>query len=262
MRAKSIIILVLGLLLGLSVSLFANRAGIELNVMMKYYLVGAIFIIVAVFTVGLLRMLQFKKKSDLILPILYEEKDTKRFIKETIQLINKSPRITQNLLEMALAAGYSADGDDSRAIQILNSVDPRNLADENQAVYYINQFAFTYNIGNEMEAIRILEEHKELLERYENHPFIGGAFAINMVYRYMAEQDYDNAKFFLEKANEKCSLPYLRDTIEYLNVDILIHENNLEEGLLLLQQLKQKNPTPSLLRKIIKSEEAMKKTTS
>jgi len=257
LRGKTLLLLAVGITLGLSVSLFGKKIDINHNDMMKYYLFGALLIIIILISVGLFRVYRLKNVYSTIIPILNTQKDSQRFISELINLVNKAPNFTRNLLEINLAIGYSANGEDDKAYQIITSIDPRNLSEENQAGYYINLFAITYNRGDEIAAISILEENKELLQRYENHPSLSAAISSNMVYRYITEQDFDNAKLYLEKADTLCTIPYIKDTIDYLKAVIMMNDNCLEEARLQLQQLKENKPTPSLRIKIGKLEEML-----
>jgi len=257
LRGKTLLLLAVGITLGLSISLFGKKIDINHNDMMKYYLFGALLIIIILICVGLFRVNRLKKVYSTVIPILNTQKDSQRFINELIKLVNKAPNFTRNLLEINLAIGYSANGEDDKAYQIITSVDPRNLSKDNQAGYYINLFAITYNRGDETAAISILEENKDLLQQYENHPSLSAAIYANMVYRYITEQDFDNAKIYLDKADKVCTIPYLKDTIDYLNAVIMINDNYLEEARLQLQRLKENKPTPSLKIKIGKLEEML-----
>ena len=250
MRTKALFLLALGMILGLAVSLIGMQTKIEFNDLIRYYFIGAVVFLFLFIVIHLVRITYFQNKLRQVIPILYIEKDTKRFIHEMIPLVNKAPSIIRSILEVTLATGYSADGNDERAYQILTSVDPRNLSEENQAGYYINLFAITYNLGNERNAVTILDTHDELLTRFENHPALCAGLAVNNVFRYITEHNYENAKLHLKKAESHCTDPYLQDVIEYLNAVILIYENKVDQAQRLLEQLKDRQITPSLHNKI------------
>lgn len=256
MRTKALLVIVPGIILGLSISFIAYRAGITHNDMMRYYLYIALTLIVVITAILLYRKQNFQKRYQEILPILIYEKDPARFITEMIRLVNKVYGFyTRNLYEISLATGYSANGDDERAYQILTTIDPRNLSEISQAIYYNNLFAIIYNLGDEASAITILEDNKELFKQYEDHPTLSGGLALNKVFRYLSEQDIECAKTHLEKAESLCSDPYLNDMVEYLKAKVLFHEENYEQSEISLRKLKDRRLTPSMLNKINRLEE-------
>jgi Putative lipoprotein len=247
----------LSLILGCSLTILGNIIGISHHDMILFFVIFILSFIVIGAVFNLINIYQFNNRYRMILPILNNEKDTKRFIGEMIKLVNKAPRLIQNLFEISLATGYSADGNGERALQILTSVDPRNLSEINQATYYLNLFAITYNLGDEMDAISILDEHYELLQRYENNPNLSAGLAVNMVFRYITEKDYDKARISLEKADCLVTTPYLKDTVNYLRAVLLCNDNRYDEARRTINILKEQKLTPSLLNKISKLEESL-----
>lgn len=257
LRTKAIIIMALCLVLGIISSIVGNMVGISHHDMKIFFIIIVISLTVIWVIFSIVRMYQINTQYRMILPILNDEKDTKRFVSEMIKLVNKAPRLIQNLFEISLATGYSADGNDERALEILTSVDPRNLSDINQATYYLNLFAITYNLGDEIAAISIQDEHNELLQRYVDHSILGAGITVNMVFRYLTEKDYENARLYLEKAESLVTTPYLKDIVDYLNAVLLYHGNRYDEARKAINILKEQKLTPSLHNKIRKFEESL-----
>lgn len=241
-------------------SAYAGFMGISL-IKILVLLGLVLFAVILLLTIN--EVIQFNKKYTNTLPILEEDKDPEHFILEIEKIIEKTDiKSFRNLLNMSLAAGYCENGDYNEAYQVLTSVDLKKLTDINKAIYYINMFAITYNLGEEEKAIMFLKDNRDLLLQYENHPKIRDFIAINMGYRYLAEKDIDKAKFYLDKAEITCTIPYLNDSIEFLKADIMVNEHNYDEASIILKRLKEIKVTPSLKNNIAKLENIIKLTYS
>lgn len=234
-----------------------NKLELSYNEANLFYFFGAVLFILLV-SPNILELIRFQRKYASILTILQVEKDSARFIQEVEKILEKTKYAkTRNIFNITLAAGYCENGEYNKAYQVLSSVNPEDLISMNQAIYYYNMFAITFNLGDEKKAIRILEENKKLLKQCENHPTLEGARTINMVYRYLAEKDIEQAKYYLDKAEKLCNIPYLKDTIEFLKAAIMVDENSYDEARVVLKHLKEKKLTPSLIIKITKLEDSL-----
>lgn len=235
-------------------SIIKNRIGVFQNEEI-FYSLGILFFIILI-SPYIIKMVTLQKRYASIISILQLEKDAARYVQELEEFIHKiKDSKTRNLLNLSLAAGYSENAEYDKAYQILMSMDSHNLVGLNQATYYINMFAITYNLGDEEKAATYLDDNIKLLNRYEIHPTIGSAMPINFVYRYLAENDLKQAKYYLDQAEEVCSIPYLCDTIEYLKADLLVRENCYDEANHIINRLKQNKLTPSIKNKILKLED-------
>jgi tetratricopeptide (TPR) repeat protein len=118
-------------------------------------------------------------------------------------------------------------------------------------------FAITFNLGDENKAATYLDDNIKLLERYKYHPRIGCAIAANFVYRYLYENDLEQAKFYYTKAEKLCNSSYLKDALEYLKAEILGRDKCYDEAREVIERLKQNKLTPSMKNKIMKIEEVV-----
>ncbi len=257
LKINSKIIFVLVFAYGICLSIVESKMQLSQNESNLFYFLGVVLLIILL-SPYIVDLLRFQRKYASILPILQDEKDPARFIQELEKILEKINNTKiRNLYIMSLAAGYCENGDYNKAHQLLSSVNPKDLLAINQVIYYINMFAITLNLGDEEKALTILEEKKTLIKQYEKHPSIESAITVNMAYGYLAKKDIDKAKYYLDKAEKLCHIPYLIDIIEYLKADIMVNENCYDEARVVLERLKEKKLTPSLIRKITKLEASL-----
>ncbi|MFT4147020.1 MAG: tetratricopeptide repeat protein [Mobilitalea sp.] len=257
MNSKLIYILVF---LGAIVfSLMKNGLNLSSSQEWAVNIIGIILLII-VFAPYTIQLLKFQKKYASILPILQVDKDPGRFIKELEKaLMSIKDGKIKNSFEISLAAGYCENGEYEKAHKALLSVNSKSISPILKGVYYNNLYAILFNLGEEEKAIKVIESNQALFRRYENHPALGTAYAINMVYRYLAESQIDQAKLYYEKAVKLGDIPYMNDMLDYLKADILFHETNYEGSMKIVNRLKESKLVPSLKVKVITLEQKLSK---
>ncbi len=257
MNSKLIYVLVL--LGALGFSLIKN--GLSLNRSEEWIVnILGIALLIIIFAPYTIQSIRFQKKYGLILPILQVDKDPGRFIKELEKLLKSlKDKKTRNYYKISLAAGYCENGEYEKAHEVLLSVNPKNISTIMKAVYYNNLYAILFNMGEIEKAIKVIDSNQTLFQQNEHHPMLGAAYAINMVYRFLAEKQLEKAKFYYEKAAKLGDIPHLKDTIDYLKAEILFNEADYEGSWHIVNKLQKVKLVPSIKEKVIELEYKLSK---
>lgn len=214
-KHKLKVIFGIGVPIGILLVIIQNTFNIQIDVMMKYYLIGSAVILVATLAINLIWQIKFQKEIFAASHILREDKNADLYIQTMQKLINKTRLISnKNLLLMNMSVGYSEKEDYHKAKEILLSINPQKINEVNRAVYFNNLASFSFMLDEKEEAIKIMEANHNLFSKYESSKVLGGCIAINRVYESLAKNEIGKAEELLIEAEKLCQNNYLKDDYE------------------------------------------------
>lgn len=191
----------LGVLLGLVLLFFTKALKIPEDLFFKYYWILGAGVILLAIIINIICWINFSKKLQALLKMYSEEKNPQKFIDENKKLLEKTKfRSYKAMLKLNISAGYCNLKEFIKAKETLLSFDKKDLPGINRTIYDMN-LAFVYFSTEESEkALEILEKNYQKIKSLQNVEATGGTVDLLMVLKYVALEDYQEAREILEKA--------------------------------------------------------------
>ncbi|MCI9138904.1 hypothetical protein D7X25_23540 [bacterium 1XD42-8] len=242
-----------GLALFISVPASLLLVGLGKLLLLSTNTLIVIYSFAVLFSVGIwgIHLIRLQGKLQNIEDLLYREKKPMLYIRKTERLLRKiySSRI-RPLIWLNLSAGYAAEDILHMADKILDTIDPKELIEVNQAIYYCNKAQYSFYGGDITDAIRMIDERKELLMKYIDEPSLSCRISTVFAYYYLEQFDMENAKEYIERAESSCKNAYRKDHIDFLKMSVAVLERDYEKAAQVKAELIDRGVTPLLERLI------------
>lgn len=197
-------IVIIGICLGISLSLIQNSFGINEKEFLHIYWIIALIIIIGVALVNVCYNLFYSNKIKKSVKLLDEGK-----IEEYIDVISKLLESAkgQNLrkvLKLNLAAGYMEGRQFDKAIMMLEELSAKGLKGSViNAVHRINLCLCYFETEQYDKAMKVYNENQILIRKYENDRSYGGYIILLDIMSAIINEKYDLAGELLDKAKNE-----------------------------------------------------------
>lgn len=151
-------------------------------------------------------------------PILFQEHDADRYIKEINTLLEeeKSPNI-QEIRNLNLCAAYCEKKEYRTAKEKLLQINPRRLRGINQTVYWADLAYVHFYLQENEQANLILEQQAATFSKLSEDPYLGGLIAVLSIFQTLTQGDRTGAKQLLELARPQWENEHTAPDFGYLD---------------------------------------------
>ena len=132
------------------------------------------------------------RQTNALMPLLHTDPD--RYIQGIEALLGDSKALgLQQTRRINLAAAYCEKEDYGTAVEHLTSLDPRRIPAVNQGVYWADLALARFCLGQEAEAVTVIDGQSELFTGMKDDPRLGGLAAVLSSYYAKAKGDLELA---------------------------------------------------------------------
>ncbi len=204
MKIRMKYILGIGIPLGIILAILKNVIKIEDDIFWKYYIILAIVVIAGVVILSCLYQIRFVRKLKVINKQVMEQGNLDLFFEDIEKLLNKSKsKFHRSLLMLNLCYGLGKKKEYAKGLEVLASIDLKNVKGINKIIYYLDKGCFHFYLGNYEEVISITEKNQEDFLRFEEHNHIDWNIAANNIYYHIAKGEHEEAEKLLEQAKSQ-----------------------------------------------------------
>lgn len=197
-------IIALGIPLGIILIIMKNSMNMDDDVFFKNYIIFGIVVVAVAVIINCLHQIRFVKKLSNLTKMVIEEENLELFFEEIEKLLKKyKSKYNRSLLLINLSYGYAKKKDYAKGLEVLKSIEPKNVKGINKIVYNLNLSCFNFHLGNYEEVISITEKSNKVFLKFKNSPYLGWNVASNDIYYCIAKEEYEDAETLLEEAKSK-----------------------------------------------------------
>lgn len=132
------------------------------------------------------------RKTNALMPLLRSDPD--KYIEGIEALLGDSKSVSlQQTRRINLAAACCEKEEYGKAVEHLTSLDPRRIPPVNQGVYWADLALARFCLGQEAEAVAVIDGQSELFTRMKDSPGLGGVAAVLSSYYAKAKGDLELA---------------------------------------------------------------------
>lgn len=147
-----------------------------------------IVMILGWYAVNMFCVVRLAKRVNSLLPVLTEENDPERYLMQLTELIgNSGSRAFRGIYHINSAAAYCDMQEYEKARSVLSEIKPESVPGANRLAYYLNMALICMHLGEDDEALRIWNEHKNEFEKYSNNENMGAAIATLRIFSMIRE---------------------------------------------------------------------------
>lgn len=227
MKKRVFRIVGLGLLVGLALVAVQEYFKIDHDVFMKWYVIAAAVLLVAVVAVNVLYNNGYRKKVAALLPLLKENK-TEEYLKGMEALLEtaKGERLREGL-RLNIAAGYSRLRQYDRSIPILEELLDKPMSGFSKVVLRHNLCLDYFYSGQTEKALELYDKSADMVEKYKDAYDFGGPLAALKMRALIAKGHKKEARELLEEAEKKWNTPSLAE--DYKQIRDMLEEKKMSE---------------------------------
>lgn len=210
--------LVIGTIL---LGVYAVATKLEVRTILQYALYWALLLIVVAILVFFVPFGKAGKKLDALMPILVDEQDPDRYIKELTAVLETtaSPMAFQLGL-VNLASAYCDKRNYNRSMEVLNQVQISSLSIANKSVYWAIKALTLFYLGKDEEAIAIMDREGKRITQDYRLKNLGATPSILAVFYQLAKNNKKEAREIYAQARLKWYSPRYAADFDYLDREL------------------------------------------
>lgn len=207
-------VIIISIFLGIGMSAFDLSPSVK-TVLITVFLSLVFFTSIAI---DLMWYGAFNKKLHSLQPILLQEHDADRYIREiNILLEGKKSAQIHSILQLNLNAAYCEKKEYGTAKELLLRINPRKLAGINQFVYWADLAYVYFYLRENEQACSIVIEQKKAFSKLSSNSHLSGLIAILFIFQKIADGDKAGARQLLEQARPQWENTHNAPDFEYLD---------------------------------------------
>ncbi|MBQ8590829.1 MAG: tetratricopeptide repeat protein [Firmicutes bacterium] len=203
MKEQTIRIIVIGVIAGVVLAIGRDALGIDIDVFMKWYFIGAIVLMICVLLGVVIYTMNYKNKMIKAMALLNEGKATE-YVEVVSAMEQKAlGKSLKNILRLNLTAGYCDLKEYDKAVEILEKLKSEKLKGDVDLVCRLNTCLCYFYTGRTEEAMQLYNESKVLFVTAKNKGVHVPNIAILDMWAMIENGRKKEARQYLEFAREK-----------------------------------------------------------
>ncbi|MGI6509806.1 MAG: hypothetical protein ACOX1L_04410 [Erysipelotrichaceae bacterium] len=200
MKKRILKIIAASVILGLVMVAVQNGFKIESELFLSYYWKFSIVFLLMILVINIIYIMIYSKKIQKALALLNEDK-IEQYIAEMERILQKiKGRDFINLVKINLTAGYLKNREYQKSLDVLNSIEEKQIKNEIlKLVYLINKAVSYFRLENYDKFKEIYNSQKAIFEKYRDNEDYGEPIGQLEVLSAVIEERTETAKQLLDK---------------------------------------------------------------